>query len=184
MDRDDARKLVDAIYYGTRPAAQHMYEFIRPAYDEDAGVFTDYGQNDPSRTWANVHFQSLCANAVINVDWGKTDDGPVYVTLLEMSIGAVVQLLWALWSNDDLQKRVWKSAGFENWESDGHYGQQTREQFMAEEIQRYWIDRKCGIRISELLQATYGPNIQKLQGELILGRNPRDIRRQLGAQEV
>lgn len=183
MAQDEAQKIIDAIYYGTRAAAQHMYKFYRSTYDEDAGVYTDYSQNDPARTWANVNFQELCANAILDVQWSEQENDPVYVTFLNMSIGAVVQLLWCISSNEDLQRSIWKSRAQGDWESDGHYGNQSKQDFIKERIHQCWMDRKQGLKIATLLQDEYSKNHERLEGLLIVGKTPRDIRKQLVGSE-
>lgn len=184
MAQADVQKIVDAVYYGTHRAAEKMYEFHPSVYDEDAGVFTDYGQNNAARTWAQVHFQQLCAHSIINVEWNQNDGDPAYITLLDISIGAVVQLLWCLWSDDKLQTEVWRSVCSDNWESDGHYGNRSREKFISDTIKPYWIDRKTGRRICDLLQNTCSRDAQRLRSKLIIGKTSKDIRAQLKTTEV
>ena len=179
MAQDEAQKIIDAIYYGTHAAAQHMYKFYSAVYDEDAGVHTDYNMNDPARTCANVNFQELCANAILNVQWNEHGNEPVYITFLNMSIGAIVQLIWCISSNEDLQRGIWKSRARGDWESDGHYGNQSKEDFIKEIIQQCWIDRKQGRKIANLLQDEYSKNRERLEGLLVIGKTPRDIRKQL-----
>ncbi len=172
MSNQDAQKITDAIYYGARAVGQTLYKFVRSIYDEDAGVFTDYGQNDPNRTWSQIHFVNLCANAILNVKWGKEATDPAEIDILDISIPALVQLIFTLWSNPDLQKTIWESRAEDLWESDGHYGRQTRQEFTKSIVVHWGFDRKDGRRICELLQGSK----MTLQGELVIGKSPREIR--------
>lgn len=140
-------KLTDVIYYGARDAAQKIYTFHRPVYDEDAGVYTDYGQNEQSVTWANLHFLSLLGNAIVCVHKLKTPGEPVIIDLLDMAIPAISQLLIAVWSDTELQTQIWKRRAGDDWESDGHYGSQSKQEFTADMNEHWWIDRKTGREI-------------------------------------
>jgi hypothetical protein len=170
MTTDDTQKLLSAIDHGTRPAAQKMYEFNQPVYDEDAGVFTDYGQNDPARTFAQVHFVELCNNAILNVEWDNcTEDGPThaYITILNMAIPAVHQLLWCLYSDLAFQDTMLETRIRGEWESDGHYGSKSREEF-EKDLKHMWrLDPAQGRRIGDQLQDG-GRNAQHFYGKLII----------------
>ena len=176
MSNEDCQKILDAVFYGTRKVAEELYRFNRPVYDENAGVFTDYGENDPNRTWAQIHFTSLCGSAIVGVKWGEKQTDPCEIDILEISIPAIVQLLFSIWSNEELQKRILKSRGTDLYESDGHYGKQTEQEFVDGLMKIWWIDRKIGRRLCETLQTQYSPNTKHLKASLIL-RDPKILRK-------
>lgn len=169
MTRDDAHKIIDALRYGTRRAAEKLYEFTSPVYDEDAGVYTEYGQNDPNRTFAQVHFRNLCDNAIVGVEWNTADDDPTYVTLLDIAVPAVSQLLWAIWSDTELQDSILNARISSEWASDGHYGSKSREEFSAELTAIWRLDRTQGRRLCDLLGTEYNRDVVRKQyGTLII----------------
>ena len=130
--------------------ADAIYPFVQPSYDEDAGVFTDHGKNDADRTWAGIHFRNLLQNAVIDQSWGS-DNGSVQFRFLDISIPALVQGLHRFYSDKNLQRGCLQRAAVNLWESDGHYGSQTRDEFVEETIGRMAIDRKLGKTLCEKL---------------------------------
>lgn len=151
--------IADMIYYGTNIIADKIYPFHHSVYDEDAGVFTDYGQNNPDRTWAQLHFKQLLTHAVITVKWINDDDERGYdpnrktmVYLLDMSIAAIVQALHKMTSDEKLQKRVWMNKITGDYESDGHYGSQSKNEYVESELKRMWVDRKTVRALIEKLQ--------------------------------
>ncbi len=170
MTTDDAQKLLSAVENATRPAAQKMYEFSQPVYDEDAGVYTDHGQNDPTRTFAQVHFVELCNNAILGVKWDNyTEDGPThaYITILNMAIPAIHQLLWYLYSNPEFQNTILEPRISGAWESDGRYGTKSREEFAEEMKRMWWIDPIQGRRIGDQLQ-NGDRDAHHLYGEMVV----------------
>ena len=179
ITNNDAQRIIDAIDYGTRRVADKIYPYTHSVYDEDAGVFTDYGENDPQRTWAQIHFVGLCGAAIVAVKWGEQDTDLAEIDILEVAIPAVVQLVFALFSDPDTQREIWESRAQELWESDGHYGRETRDEFIEKTIALWGFDRRGGRAIVELLQNDYHPDVTRLTGELIVGKNHREIREQL-----
>lgn len=151
MPASDAAVIHDAIYYGGREVAQHLYPTHSRVYDEDAGVYTDYGLNNASVTWAQVHFLSLLGMAVVDSRC-EHDSDTCEIVLLDDAVGAVVQLIHTLYSDRDLQARIWKMRAESLWESDGHYGRQSKTEFTNDMIARWSFDRKIARKICEQLQ--------------------------------
>jgi len=150
-DQETAQKLLDIIYHGARIAADEIYPFYRSVYDEDAGVFTDYGQNSPNRTFAQTNMLGMLEIASIAAQqWVfLSDPDIVEIELPQMAVGTICQLIWNLYCNDKLQRRVWINKITEDWESDGHYGTQKKEEYIETEMKRLWIDSKTGRKIIE-----------------------------------
>jgi len=152
--------IADMIYYGTNIIADEIYPFYRSVYDEDAGVFTDYGQNEADRTWAQCNLHQLLTHAIIAAKWiDESDDERGYdpnrktlVYILDMSIGAIAQALHKMTCDDKLQKRVWMNKITGDYESDGHYGPQSKQEYIDAELKRLWVDRKTGRKLIEKIQ--------------------------------
>ncbi len=149
------RKISGLIHAGGRETAQHIYKFVTPQYDEDAGVVTDYGMNDASRTWANIHLMGLLESAIQDCEFVNAEDAealdvanvPVWVYFIENSIGAVCQLLWTVVTDEALQKRIWGNAGDSYYESDGHYSGKSR----AEVIEEYVAEKRIDVKTAKYL---------------------------------
>lgn len=161
LTEHEYQTIADMIYYGTRIIADEIYPFHHSVYDEDAGVFTDYGQNQPDRTWAQTNLMSLLTHAIITVEWDKTDDERGYdpnpnrktiTYILDMSIGAIVQALHKMTCDEKIQKRVWLNKITGDYESDGHYGTQSQQEYIETELKRLWVDRKTGRALIEKIQ--------------------------------
>lgn len=152
--------IADIIYYGTRIIADEIYPFHRSVYDEDAGVFTDYGQNNPDRTWAQCNLVSLLTHAIITAEFDETTDDErgydpnrkTITYILDMSIGAIVQAIHKMTCDDKLQKRVWMNKITGDYESDGHYGSASKQEYVESELKRLWVDRKTGRALIEKIQ--------------------------------
>ena len=152
-----ADKIQDAVYYATIPVAQHLYPLFQSVYDEDAGVFTDYGMNQSSRTWAQIHFRTCVLNAVIFVDYhgddiGYNPDRPVTMYITDIGSAALTQLLWTLAITPKLQEKVYgeKLSGY--WDSDGHYSGKSKKDFIDSKISKEMLDKKTTKRVVELIQ--------------------------------
>ena len=104
----DIDKINNLVYYGAHFVAQREYEFIGSTYDEDAGVFTDYGMNNTARTWAT---------------------------------SALVQML-TVCLHDDVQRSILSRILGDEYESDGHYTGQKRQEYIEKRIVEIWMDRK------------------------------------------
>lgn len=160
LTENEYQTIADMIYYGTRIIADEIYPFHHSVYDEDAGVFTDYGQNNPDRTWAQVNLQELLTHAIITVKWlDEPDENGEYnpnrktiTYLLDMSIGAIVQAIHKMTCDDKLQKRVWMNKITGDYESDGHYGSASKQEYVESELKRLWVDRKTGHALIEKIQ--------------------------------
>jgi len=154
MQCRDYERLNELIQYGGAEVAQKEYELAGSSYDEDAGVFTDYGMNEAARTWANIHFTQLLGMAILQGDFpDRTDDEPNpegEVMFLHMGIPAVVHFLMAM--DDETQRNIWKQQGAAFWESDGHYGGGNRQEFVEKWANDRMLDRKKKREIVSLLQ--------------------------------
>lgn len=148
----------DLIYYGSRPTAQHCYEFNAPVYDEDAGVYTDHGQNAANRTWANSHLMALLKHAVLDVIPIDEIHQTVELHVLSHTIGALVQLLHTVATNDDLQAKIWMAYATDLWESDGHYDQGwSRTGWIETQVAHRWIAYRDAKSLTDQLMA-YRPS--------------------------
>jgi hypothetical protein len=143
----EAKAITTVIEHGNT-IADVIYPFIQPIYDEDAGVFTDYGCNDTNCTWAGIHFRNLLSNVVFATI--RSGDN-VEFKLFDIGIPALVQGLHRFYSDKDLQYACSQRTAVDLWESDGHYGSQTRVEFIKEHLDRVAIDRKLGRNLCEKL---------------------------------
>jgi hypothetical protein len=156
MPAEDWNSLHDLLFYGARIVAQQQYEFIKPSYDEDAGVFTDHGQNEYSRTFANVYMTTLLGTAILDIERPEfTEENPNPPTtgyILSAAIPALSHFLVAI-GITETQKRIWMAKISGDYESDGHYGRETKEEYYQTELTRHMWDRKRIRRVQDLLQS-------------------------------
>lgn len=157
MTVKDYDNLTDLVFYGTRTVMNKIYPFHVPVFDEDAGVYTDYSQNKQETTWASIHFMNLVANGIVGIDEDKliNPDDPVTVNVLEISIPAIIQLIHAVYADEKLQKTIWQSRGNDLWESDGHYGSDPKDIFIADCLKNWWIDRQTGRKLIDILESDF-----------------------------
>jgi len=161
LSSSDWQAISGLIQYGTHMTVQREYEFVRPEYDEDAGIFTDYGLNETARTWANVYMTSLLQRVILDIDYRtaqqdlppETTEFDVEGMLLDMAIPALVHLLVCCLDQEH-QKNIWLSKIRGDYESDGHYGRQSRQEYIDSELQRHMVDRK---RIKYIIDAISEP---------------------------
>lgn len=137
--------LNDLVYYGARMLAQREYEFVKPTYDEDAGVFTAHGQNEYSRTFANVYLTSLLQDAVLDSEVATHEDfqtnRDVCVWVVSHSLPALTHLMVAM-NDTDFQESIWMAKINSDYSSDGHYEKITRDEFVERELKNHMLDRK------------------------------------------
>lgn len=137
--------LNDLICYGAVMLAQKEFTFAKPTYDEDAGVFTDHGINEYSRTFANVYLTSLLQSAVLDSEEATHDDfqtnREICVWVRSESIPALSHLMVSI-NDTDFQKSIWMSKITSDYESDGHYEKISRDEFIDREIKKHILDRK------------------------------------------
>lgn len=162
LPANDWSALNELVYYGAIPTAQREYEFIPPTYDEDAGISTDYGQNQYARTFANIYMTQLLSQVIQDVDFRSLQDltaeeyeansnPEIEGLLLNMAIPALNHLLITCMDKEH-QKSIWMRKIRDSWESDGHYGTQSRQEYIDSELTRLMLDNKRIRRINDVLQ--------------------------------
>jgi len=157
MSSRDFELLADLIYEGGTLVAQQEYEWVTPQFDEDAGVFTDYGENSAARTWANVYFTQLLQSALLQSDFpDRTDENENpegEVMFLAIAVSSVIHFLSRM--DDATQRKIWMQQGGSNYDSDGHYGLQTRDAYVQEWVERRMLNSKRRKAIIEALNGDF-----------------------------
>jgi len=118
--------------------ADELYPFALPCYDEDAGVYTDYGQNRSRNMWLNIvindigrQWHDFCLNSGLEFDNEKQI---VQYDPRQLPVG-IHFVLSELADNDKFRQRIITALASEYWESDGHYSGQTKSAYIAEQLQ-------------------------------------------------
>lgn len=97
----------------------------------------------------------LLQNAILDIEWqlSENDLNPECEGMvLGIAIPAICHLLVACMDKGH-QHKIWELKLRDDWESDGHYGHQTRDEFLTEQHERLFVSRKRLKQIADTLQS-------------------------------
>jgi hypothetical protein len=128
LTEEEWQRLELVLKYG-KSFADYLYPVSRSVYDEDAGVFTDYGKNDQATIWANIWFQKALSMSVQSVEETE-EDGIFEVLFLGGFEGVFAQALFASQSPDGPAERIFRAEAEYLWE-ESYRPESEKEEYIS-----------------------------------------------------
>ncbi len=116
-------------------------------------IFDRHAGSDPDDEYPATNVNNIWAASLLSAALGEplvTRNGDWQQPPRWQRAGLTC-LIFNLYTQEKMQRDLWRRAAQRLWDSDGHYGRDSREKFIADFVSERWISRDEGKRICDAL---------------------------------